>query len=210
MTEAYAKPISTSAFKQNVLEPPPLMMSLLQGLHADWNVADPDRAKSTIVTISHTLTHAMCHYPASTYHLCTEKSIVLYALIRPNSQNKLGFHYSFVVQQKRFQKTLPNSIAFFLSLSHFFKSLFRKCVGSFCSGHMVREWNHYESLKGPQISERVPNTVLGPGYRTDLFLIMPQMLFSDQLYCDMVPKTNPQSIHSCPHTQEEKVKHCNT
>ncbi|CAM4566696.1 unnamed protein product [Leuciscus chuanchicus] len=67
------------------------------GLRGDWNVADPDRAKSTIVTISHTLTHALCYYPAST-------------------------------------------------------------------GHMERERNHYESLQGPHISERFPNTVLGPGY----------------------------------------------
>lgn len=95
-------------------------------------MADPDRAKSTIVTISHTLTHAMCHYPASTYHLCTEKCIVLYALIRPNSQNKLGFHNRFVVQQIRFQKhflmssncKLYSILSLSFSLSHtlfFFK-----------------------------------------------------------------------------------------
>lgn len=144
-------------------------------------MADPDRAKSTIVTISHTLTHAMCPYPVSTYHLCTEKSIVLYALIRPTVIHKTNSDFTIVLSSNRydFKKHFPMSsnciIAFFLffllSLSHtLFKSLFRKCVGSFCSGHMERERNHYmgpsrgpRSLKGIQnrsLSDNAPDALL--------------------------------------------------
>lgn len=116
-------------------------------------------------SLSHTHLHTPCAITLRARTICVLRKALyfmhLFVLI-----HKTNSDFTIVLSANRydFKKNFPVSsnciIAFFLvfCLSHtLFKSLFRKCVGSFCSGHMERERNHYmgpsrgpRSLKGSQ------------------------------------------------------------